>query len=355
MKKFFSNASIVFFITLILFIIINILISYTWQFYNSKKYEKVDPFTVDVQKTFNLSKDELRILHKDTHRLKYYFKAFTGPKPNNYESKFVNYNINKGRKTTNPVNCEKEYFLFGGSTTFGWLSIDDETIASHLSKIINKTEKNICVYNYGIPFFYSKQENNLLINLIEEKKVPEYAIFLDGINERCDGYAYEKNIKRQFSEISRHRASIFYAKLPALVNSLPVIQLYDRLINKNTNEFDLPSGTLNCSEKTLKSNFENRIKLRNEICNLFSIKCKSFLQPFGGINGKIYPGSESLDIHLMKYNLFKTIDTKLIVDISGALDNDTNELSYVDRVHYTHNANYLIAKKISEYIFHGEP
>ena len=198
MKKFFTNVSIVIFITFILFIVINIFISYSWKLYNFKKYEKKDPFSIDVQKTFNLSKEELRILHRDTHNLKFYFKSFTGPKPKNYVSKFINYDISNGRKTTNPTNCEKKYFLFGGSTTFGWLSIDNETIASHLSKIINEEKKNTCVYNYGVPFFYSKQENNFLINLIEEEKIPDYAIFLDGINERCDGYAYEKNIKRQF-------------------------------------------------------------------------------------------------------------------------------------------------------------
>ena len=356
MRKFFTNVSIIFLISLILFIVINILISLSWQYYNLKKYENSDPFTVDVQNTFDLSKEELRTLHKDTHNLKYFFKAFTGPQPNNYETKFVNYNIDKGRKTINPKNCEKSYFIFGGSTTFGWLSTDDKTIASNLSKILNKTNKNTCVYNYGIPWFYSKQENNLLINLIEEKKIPHYAIFLDGINERCDGFAYEENIKRQFSEINRsHRTLIFNAKLPALVNSLPFIQLYDRMINKSIKPFDVDDYSLKCSGQELKSNFENRLKIRNEICNLFLIRCKSFLQPFGGVNGKIYPGSENLENQFIKYNLFKNIDDKLILDISKVLDNDPNKLSYVDRVHYTHNANYLIAQAISEHILYGEP
>ncbi len=356
MRKFFINVSIIFFISLILFIIINILISFSWQYYNLKNYETKDPFTKDIQDTFELSKGELRILHRDTHNLKYYFKAFTGPQPNNYETRFVNYNINKGRKTINPINCEKKYFIFGGSTTFGWLSIDGKTIASHLSKILNETEKNTCVFNYGIPWFYSKQENNHLLNLIEENKIPDYAIFLDGINERCGGFAYEKNIRKQFSEINRsHRTLIFNAKLPALINSLPFVQLYDRLINKNSNIFNTNEDDLKCSNQTLKSNFENRLKLRNEICNLFSIKCKSFLQPFGGINGRIYPGSENLNNQLIKYKLFKKIDGQLIVDISGALDGDLNKSSYVDRVHYTHNANYLIAMKISEHVLYGEP
>ena len=351
MRNFFIKVSIIFFVSLILFIIINILISLSWQYYNLKKNENNDPFKADVQNTFDISKEELRILFRDTHNLKYYFKAFTGPQPNNYVSKFVNYNIDKGRKTINPKNCEKNYFLFGGSTMFGWLSIDDKTIASHLSKILNKTNKNICVYNYGIPWFYSKQENSLLINLIEEKKIPDYAIFLNGINERCGGFAYEENIKKQFSEINRsHRTLIFNAKLPALINSLPFVQLYDRLTKKVTNPFNQNKDISKCSGQELKSNFEVRLKVRNEICNLFSIRCKSFLQPFGGVNGKIYPGSEKLSSLLKKHNLFKKIDENLIINITDSLDKDDNDLSYVDRVHYTHNANYLIAETISKHI-----
>ena len=74
MRKFFTNVSIIFLISLILFIVINILISLSWQYYNLKKYENSDPFTVDVQNTFDLSKEELRTLHKDTHNLKYFLK-----------------------------------------------------------------------------------------------------------------------------------------------------------------------------------------------------------------------------------------------------------------------------------------
>lgn len=351
MKKGVVFFSIIFLISIILFILINIFIAYSWQFYNAKNYQKNNPFPEYINEVFNISLSDQRILHRDTHLMKYYFKSFVGPLPKNFNSKFVNYDTKNGRKTINPEKCDKNFFLFGGSSTFGWLSTDDETIASHLSRILNQSSDKNCVFNYGSPWFYSKQENNLLINLAENNKIPDQAIFIDGINERCGGFTYEKNIRDQFQEINtQHRTQIFGAKIPALLNSLPIMQLFDRLINKNIVQFITLNENTKCSDEIYKNNFENRLKLRKDICNLFSIKCDSFLQPFGGIHGKIYPGSDRLKTQFRKYNLFKTIDSDLIYDISSSLDNDDQKYSYVDDVHYSHNANLLIAKKISEKI-----
>lgn len=352
MKKFFISFSIISIISIFLFILLNAFISYSWKFYNTKKYLKQDPFPEYIQKNFTLSLSDQRILHKNTHDLKYYFKSFVGPLPKNFKSKFVNTNKDIGRKTLNPPTCEKNIFLFGGSTTFGWLSIDDQTIASYLSKILNKKFKNNCVYNYGTPWFYSKQENNLLINLTENDKIPDYAVFLDGINEMCGGFTYEKNIRNQFAEINtQHRTEIFYAKIPALVKSLPIIHFYDRLVNNRIVSFDVLEENVKCNDEDYKKNFVNRLKLRKNICELYSIKCKSFLQPFGGIHGKIYPGSDELKSQFRKYDLFKSIDNSLITDISYSLNDDVEEFSYVDTVHYSSNANYLIAKEIVNKVF----
>ena len=44
---------------------------------------------------------------------------------------------------------------------------DDQTIAQYLQELL---PNNYCVYNHGRAYYYSKQENNLLINHIEEGK-----------------------------------------------------------------------------------------------------------------------------------------------------------------------------------------
>lgn len=352
MKKFFTSFSIISVITIFLFVLINFFISISWKYYNSKKYELNDPFPKNIQKVFEISNVDQRILHRDTHYLSYYFKAFVGPLPKNFKSKYVNYDTISGRKTLNPQECEKIFYFFGGSTAFGWLSIDDKTIASYLSEILNKNSKKNCVYNYGSPWFYSKQENNLFISLLETQRIPNYAIFLNGINERCGGFIYEKNIRNQFAEINtKHRTGIFYAKMPSVIKSLPIVQLYERLINKNIVQFQLLDENIKCSDETFKNNFISRLKLRQKICDIYSIKCISFLQPFGGINGKIYPGSQNLKSQFRKYDLFKSIDQSLIVDVTNALDNDNKKFSYVDATHYSHNANYLIALQIAKNIF----
>jgi len=348
MKKFITSLSHITVITLLLFLLINLIIAFSWKYFNTKNALTKNPFPTYIQEIIELNDADQKILFRDTHNMKYHFKAFVGPILKNVESKFINYDTEKGRATSNPKNCKKKIFMFGGSTTFGWLSTDDQTIASHLSNILSKNSMQYCVYNYGSPTHYSKQENNFFINLIENNNIPDYAIFLDGINEACTGYVYEKNIEIMFEEINAsHRSHLVLKKIPGFIKSMPFIQLYDRLVLKKTVDFIDAEEMFNCPDKQRKSNFESRLKLRQKICEINFVKCKSFLQPFGGMHGNVYPGSTTyLKSMQIRYNLFKEIDNSLIKDISSALDEDTNKFSYVDNLHYSHNANFLIASKI---------
>lgn len=76
-------------------------------------------------------------------------------------------------------------FLFGGSTTFGWLLPDAETIASHLQQAINAQPcgRRIAVYNFGHPSYISTQEALLFQLLIRAGTAPHLAVFVDGLND----------------------------------------------------------------------------------------------------------------------------------------------------------------------------
>ena len=65
------------------------------------------------------------------------------------------------------MNCNKNIYMYGGSTTFGYNVTDDQTIASYLQNYLND---DFCVYNHGRVYFYSKQENNLLSLHLENRK-----------------------------------------------------------------------------------------------------------------------------------------------------------------------------------------
>ena len=338
------------FFTLLFLLILNILISVTWKYYNNFKYSKNNPFPEIVRSNFELNDKDQSILHINTHKMKYYYKSFVGPLPDNFVSEYVNFNKSSGRKTyNNYTNCEKNIVFFGGSTTFGWLSTDEKTIPSFFSKNLATENKNYCVFNFGSPWFYSKQENNYLIDLIERNTIkPDIAIFIDGVNERCNGFVYDKNLREQFDEIIvDHRTEIAMKKFLPFVTSLPIYQLLDRVFEKKHSQMMVLSENTNCSKKELKNLFQSRLEMRLKICKNYQIECVSFLQPFGGVNGKTYPVSKKFkNQHVKLLEVFKDLPDNLILDISSALNNDKNKYSYVDALHYSHFANDLISKEI---------
>ena len=350
MKKNFQMVVNIIFATILTTIILNIFISISWKAYNKYKYSSKNPFPEIVRSNFEINEEQQSTLFFNTHKMKYYYRGFVGPLPDNTISEFVNYKKLKGRKTLNKnMKCSKNILFFGGSTTFGWLSIDDKTIPSQFSKNLNNQNDDYCVFNFGSPWFYSKQENNFLIDLMERNIIkPDYAIFLDGINERCNGFQYANNLREQFDEIIvDHRTDITKKKLLPFLKSTPLYQLFDRISGASNYNFSNLKENVDCSRNELKDLFESRLKFRLKICENYKIQCLSFLQPFGTVHGNIYPASNEIkQYYKKKYNAFKKIPKNLIIDISKVLEDDQNEYSYVDKIHYSHYANNLLAMKI---------
>ena len=99
-----------------------------------------------VRSNFELDDREQTKLFKETHQMKYYYQPFIGLLPDNYKGTYVNFNKKTGRKTFNQTNtCKKNIFFLGGSTTFGWLSIDEKTIPSYFSKNLSQEIKGLFV------------------------------------------------------------------------------------------------------------------------------------------------------------------------------------------------------------------
>lgn len=338
------------FFILFFFVAINFFISISWKVYSDYNSNKQNPFPEFVRSNFEISDNDQRILYRDTKNLKFQFSPFLGAIPKNFKSKFVNFDYSEGRKTFNKTeNCKKKILFLGGSTVFGWLSVDNKTIPSEFSKVLNTKYNNYCVYNYGLPSFYSMQENNLLLDLNYKNIIkPDIAIFLDGLNETCHGFTYDKFISKQFDEIMvSHRTDLYKKKIIPFLQSLPISQFINRIFL--TKKINLNFKTLDCDSSKLNNLFKSRIKIRQKICDEFKISCFTFLQPFGGINGNVYP----FDLpkrYKEKYEKFRKIPKNLLIDISKSLDADTNQHSYVDPYHYSHKSNMLIANSIFQKI-----
>lgn len=91
------------------------------------------------------------------------------------------------RKTWNPPAASSKpfrIFMFGGSTLWGFAIPDDETIASHLSRILSQEKGlNIQVINFGQPAYQSTQDLLTMLLALQHGEVPDVAVFYDGLND----------------------------------------------------------------------------------------------------------------------------------------------------------------------------
>ena len=169
-----KNFSLIFLITLILIFLINLFVAISWPVYSKYKSKKHE-YILEQVKLLNMTEDNLNILYNETWRNydKFTYLPFIGHSEKKRVGKFINFNQKQGRKVTRPKNCESNIYLYGGSTMFGYNVTDQSTIAQALQDLV---ADKYCVYNQGRAYFYSKQENNLFAQHIENNHEIKYAL-----------------------------------------------------------------------------------------------------------------------------------------------------------------------------------
>jgi hypothetical protein len=243
-------------------------------------------------------------------------------------------------------------WFFGGSTTFGYGVADHETIPAQLEKAL-KTK----VINFGRGYFYSAQENQLLRQYLKAGYRPKSVIFLDGVNERCDIEAYQEQMESLFKEASRYSwdfTDVIY----------PVTALSDKLLTRLGSKFtdrdsrgsqnDLHKLSCTSYGKTvpLSEVLQQNLSERQSMCDRYSLKCKTFVQPFAGVHGihsdtKTYQASDRKKIQEKFTYLKATWAASGSILITGTLDK-LNKHAYVDDCHYSAEASAIIAQEIAK-------
>jgi hypothetical protein len=80
-----------------------------------------------------------------------------------------------------PDRDPTEIAFFGGSTMEGVHVPDDRTIPASFVRATQLHNSAFHAVNYGQPHYYSKQETHLFLSLLMDGKVPQVAVFLDGL------------------------------------------------------------------------------------------------------------------------------------------------------------------------------
>jgi GDSL-like Lipase/Acylhydrolase family len=139
------------------------------------------------------AKDVLE-LESDTQELfsikQYVYDEVTQLRPLPLATRFVNVEAAGFRRIKNqgpwpPDQSSVNVFVFGGSTTFGILVADGDTIASYLQMLSWQSDqgRSVRVYNFGCSGYTSTQELLLYLSLLRAGFAPNVAIFIDGLND----------------------------------------------------------------------------------------------------------------------------------------------------------------------------
>ncbi|MBV9983732.1 hypothetical protein [Bradyrhizobium sp.] len=144
---------------------------------------------------------------------------------------------------------EKTVFLFGGSTALGTGALNHQTIAAYIQKLLRANfQQKINVYNFGTGAHYSTQEILFFFDWLRKGIIPDLAIFVDGLNEHAfpgDRSALSSFLEQDYEKIlnslpgqdAGDQVSAF-EHLRLAFFKLPVVQLFLRQLGSE------PTGAL---------------------------------------------------------------------------------------------------------------
>ena len=136
------------------------------------------------------SEREIEALLRETWSRRYVYEPFVQHREGALSGRFVNIGAEGFRMSSDqgswpPSEEALNIFVFGGSTTFGYGVADDQTIPSRLQRALSGRScgRQPRVYNFGRGNYYGEQERVLFQQLLAAGRVPDVAVFIDGLNE----------------------------------------------------------------------------------------------------------------------------------------------------------------------------
>ena len=311
----------------------------------------------------------------------------------NYEHNNKYSSVKNGiRQSFSPEGCANEEILvwfFGGSTMYGWGVPWWNMIPSNLVKQASDQNKCIKAINYGVPYFFSKQEIVLFISeVMKEGKKPDLVVFLDGLNDfgqpgsSINGVPFftpslEIAIPygRTINKDNPKKIAHFFE---GIINSFYAIFKAENVgVNLSRVNYLVPENIRNKGENfaanKIVDNFINQRKALMSICSGYKVKCVQFLQPIAIKDYMPINSQDSLTEYvrsnpkfdqqrrLMLYGyakLGKMIKDKdminnsytKIFDISDAFL-AYNGFPYIDAGHYSPRASAIVSARILEKLF----
>ncbi|MDG1432668.1 MAG: hypothetical protein P8Q41_01600 [Saprospiraceae bacterium] len=351
----------------VMLIFINIMCHFILQFYYNKYQQKLADLPskthyhyLDIKKEFNQLETE--------------YQPFIGWKRKPRKNQFNNVDTNGNRVTfqQNP-NSKKVIRFFGGSTMWGALVDDSNSIPSLFGRCIN----DYSIINTGETGFNSRQSLAHFSNLIIKNASPNIAIFYDGVNDveiLCRkensilGHAREIQMREELTTVNSSK-SYFKGKdgiLRLSKNFLSKIFLNNTLIvlgKINGRLFKKPLPNPYCCQSDFEranavaNNLLNTWKIAHQLAEANGIHFIAILQPniYSGKYKKSYSNlehRETLGENFKNvYQILKeeTVNYSWVYDFSEIFNDEMRPL-YFDFCHLNEQGNEIVANQICEII-----
>jgi hypothetical protein len=267
-----------------------------------------------------------------------------------------------GWRSAMPDDQHFDVYFFGGSTMFGYGVADGDTMPAAFQKLAPAGWK-ARAFNYGQPFYYSRQETLLFEQLLRAGHHPDAAVFLDGLNDSVQpGASYQR--EPFFTPLLQRRmaGSIDWSSLLlnlGVTRALKTIGLAPAPETAFAGYYALPKGV--SADAVAKSIFESYLENRQftqMLCDHYGVKCLFLWQPIPMV--KYHAPQDTLSMQVPSDHV-----TSIYARIASAQPRPVNFLDlqdsaaafsgqpYVDSFHYSPGFLRVLAQKTIDYFAVG--
>ena len=256
-------------------------------------------------------------------------------------------------------------WCFGGSTLYGFGVPDDQTISSHLGRVLGNLDKSkqYQIVNFGQPYWYSSVEVAGFGALLRSGRKPDIVLFLDGLNDMANlvaGRTTPYFTDRANAAWERTRSDARRLISWITVNeSFPITRIL-RFVESQTGSISTSDAvfrrtTSMTSDEVVRVYLTN-IKMANALSDAFGVQAHFFLQPvpwYGKYVSKKVSRSfpfGNRDIAIDAYDKIISFHSKQANAHSLHDALYVQKSPFVDNFHYSDTSNRLLAKKIAEVI-----
>jgi lysophospholipase L1-like esterase len=360
----YSFAAITLFNTLLLFVLFNLALAVAFYFRGPEPGKPTGKTPTYPETTFqavypDFTRAEREQLLRENWTRPFGYDDFVHFRELPFQGKYVNvseagFRVSKNQGPWPLQSSNVNVFVFGGSTTFGYGLPDYQTIPSYLQEELSGALKRpICIYNFGVGWYYSTQERIFLERLVSAGHKPDIAIFIDGFND-CWRYddtpPWRESFETVLNQGARHT-------IESLIAPTPTGRLMRGLARK-TGKIN-PNFIQDRNEKIIRQidRYLRKKSLIDGMCRELSITPIFVWQPVPRYKYdmkyylfQLYPGSYDEQLHgygqMLKYYQQGLCGSNFLW--CADLQQNEKECLYVDQNHYTAKLCKLLAQGICQ-------